>query len=402
MKDDKLSRRGLLAGMAGVLGAGALQRAGVPGDPTKVPGGPLTALGMRAPDQRPARMLSGGVVDPAIALTPLQDLNGIITPSDLHFGVTHGGVPAVDPHAYKLIVHGMVERPMVFDLAALRRFPQVSRFHFLECAGNGALGYSNSRPDLTPQMIDGLTSCSEWTGVSLASLLREVGVKEGATWFLAEGGDGGALDRSIPIEKGLDDALIALDQNGEPLRPEQGYPARLFLPGWEGNTNVKWIRRIELADRPFMTRFETARYTDPLPDDTARQFSFTMDAKSIITFPAYPAVLPQRGWWEISGLAWSGRGRIGRVDVTTDGQRWQPAELQEPVLPRCQTRFRFLWNWDGGEALLASRAVDETGYAQPTVTELRRVRGPGTHYHYNNIRLWRVRRDGSVVFGIEG
>jgi sulfane dehydrogenase subunit SoxC len=296
----------------------------------------------------------------------------------------------------------MVERPTVFDLAALRRFPATSRLHFLECSGNGANGYRGTRPDLSPQLIDGLTSTSEWTGVSLATLLREVGVRSGASWFLAEGGDAAVMTRSIPLEKGLDDALIAYGQNGEPLRPEQGYPARLFLPGWEGNTNVKWIRRIEVADRPFMTRQETARYTDPLPDDTARQFSFVMDAKSIITFPAFPVTLHERGWWEVSGIAWSGRGRIARVDVTTDGRTWMPATLQEPVLPKCHTRFRYLWNWDGREALLASRAVDETGYVQPTFEELRRVRGPGTQYHLNNIRVWRVRPDGTVFFAVEG
>jgi sulfane dehydrogenase subunit SoxC len=245
-------------------------------------------------------------------------------------------------------------------------------------------------------------STNEWTGVSVATLLREVGVRPGASWFLAEGGDAGLVSRSIPLSKGLDDALICYGQNGEALRPEQGYPARLLLPGWEGNTSIKWIRRIEVADRPFMTRFETARYTDALKDNTARQFSFVMDANSMITFPAHPAVLQDHGWWEITGLAWSGRGRITRVDVTTDGQTWRPAILQDPVLPKCHTRFRYLWNWDGRESLLASRAVDETGYVQPTVTQLRQARGQGTKYHYNNILVWRVRPDGSVVFGLAG
>ena len=405
MGDKKLSRRQLLAGAAGAVGSAALaQSLGAQGsaapDPTKVPGQPLSDVGRRAPSEHPRRVLSGA--NPGVSATPLQDLDGIITPSDLHFVVTHGGVPAIDPHRFKLLIHGMVERPTVFDLEALRRFPATSRLHFLECAGNGANGFRGTRPELTPQLIDGLTSTSEWTGVSLATLLREVGVRPGASWFLAEGGDAAVMTRSIPLEKGMDDALIAYGQNGEPLRPEQGYPARLFLPGWEGNTNVKWIRRIEVADRPFMTRQETARYTDPLPDDTARQFSFVMDAKSIITFPAFPVTLPGRGWWEVSGIAWSGRGRITRVDVTTDGHDWSPATLQEPVLPKCHTRFRYLWNWDGREALLASRAVDETGYVQPTFAELRRVRGPGTQYHLNNIRVWRVRPDGAVVFGVEG
>jgi sulfane dehydrogenase subunit SoxC len=410
MTDVPISRRSLIAGAAGALGAHALEQAGlgrgpgaapppaVPPDPTKVPGAPMRALGQRSPFEQPQR-----IVAQDSSLTPLQDLYGIITPADLHFERHHAGVPAIDPQRYKLLIHGMVERPMVFDLEALKRFPCVSRLHFLECGGNGTRSFRGIRPDFSPQLVDGLTSTSEWIGVPLATLFREVGVKPGAKWFLAEGGDAAVLARSIPIEKAWDDALIAYGQNGEALRPEQGYPARLFLPGWEGNTNVKWIRRIEVADRPFMTREETAHYTDPLPDDTARMFSFVMDAKSIITFPAFPVALPDKGWWEITGIAWSGRGLITRVDVSTDGGRsWAPAELQQPVLPKCHTLFRFLWRWDGNEAMLMSRAVDQTGYVQPTLEELRRVRGPGTSYHFNHIRAWHVRPDGAVFFGLEG
>jgi len=403
MTDASISRRALLAGAAGALGSDALRRAGLAQtpDPTKVPGQPTSALGQRSPFERPRRIPSGS--GQGISLTPLQDLCGIVTPADLHFERHHAGVPTVDPHRYKLLIHGMVERPLVFDLPALRRFPAVSALHFLECSGNGFASYRRIQPELSPQLVDGLTSTSEWTGVPLATLFREVGVKPGATWFLAEGEDAAVMTRSIPLDKAWDDALIAYGQNGEALRPEQGYPARLLLPGWEGNTNVKWIRRIELADQPFMTREETSKYTDPLADGTARQFSFVMDAKSIITFPAYPVTLPDRGWWEISGIAWSGRGRITRVDVSLDGGRkWAPAELQPPVLPKCHTRFRYLWNWDGAEVMLMSRAVDETGYAQPTLDELRQARGIGTYYHFNHIRAWKIRRDGSVVFGLEG
>lgn len=405
MTDTPISRRSLLAGAAGALGAGTLQQQlsrlqtpTVPPDPTKVPGAPPSAVGQRSPFERPRRAVgldSSG--------TPLQDLVGIVTPADLHFERHHAGVPAIDPQRYKLLIHGMVERPQIFDLAALTRFPCVSRLHFLECSGNGWVSYRDIRPNLSPQTIDGLTSCSEWTGVPLATLLREVGVKPGATWFLAEGGDAALLTRSIPIEKAWDDAMIAYAQNGEALRPEQGYPARLFLPGWEGNTNVKWIRRLEVSDRPFMTREETSKYTDPLADCTARMFSFVLDAKSIITSPAYPVTLPGKGWWDITGLAWSGRGRITRVDISTDGgNHWTPAELQLPVLPKCHTRFRYLWHWDGEESLLMSRAVDETGYVQPTLHELRTARGLGTFYHFNHIRAWRVLRDGTVLFGLEG
>ncbi|HMH84286.1 MAG TPA: sulfite dehydrogenase [Gemmatimonadales bacterium] len=411
MEDALISRRVLLAGVAGALGARALQQtvlAQVPGhappvppDPTKVPGAPPSELGRRSPFERPRRIPIGDRQGSSLA--PLQDLCGIVTPADLHFERHHAGVPAIDPQRYKLLIHGMVERPTVFDLEALKRFPSVSHLYFLECSGNGGASYRNVRPDLTPQLIDGLTSTSEWTGVPLATLFREVGVKPGAKWFLAEGEDAAVMTRSIPLAKASDDALIAYGQNGEALRPEQGYPARLVLPGWEGNANVKWIRRIEIADRPFMTREETSKYTDPLADGTARMFSFTMDAKSIITFPAYPVILPDRGWWEISGIAWSGRGRISRVDVSTDaGRRWAPAELQQPVLPKCHTRFRYLWNWDGRETTLQSRAVDETGYVQPALAQLRQARGLGTSYHFNHIRAWRVRRDGAVIFGLEG
>ena len=409
MTDAPISRRALLAGAAGALGAHTLRRAGLaqapalaaPPDPTKVPGQPTSALGQRSTFERPRRIPSAS--GQGVSLSPLQDFCGIVTPADLHFERHHAGVPTIDPHRYKLLVHGMVERPVVFDLETLKRFPAVSRLHFIECAGNGSAGYRETRPDLSPQLVDGLTSTSEWTGVPLATLFREAGVKPGAKWFLAEGEDAAVMTRSIPIEKAWDDALIAYGQNGEALRPEQGYPARLLLPGWEGNANVKWLRRIEVADRPFMTREETSKYTDPLADCTARMFSFVMDAKSIITFPAYPVTLPEKGWWEITGIAWSGRGRITRVDVSTDGgRRWAPAELEQPVLAKCHTRFRHLWNWDGTEATFSSRAVDQTGYVQPTLEQLRKARGLGTHYHFNHIRAWRVRRDGAVSFEPEG
>jgi len=403
MTDGPISRRALLAGAAGALGAQALERAGhpVPQDPTKVPGAPVSPLGQRSPFERPRRVPVG--TGQGISLTPLQNLSGIVTPADLHFERHHAGVPAIDPQRYKLLIHGMVERPTMFDLEALKRFPSVSRLCFLECSGNGFPSYRDIRPDLTPQLVDGLTSTSEWTGVLLSTLFRDVGVKPGARWFLAEGEDAAVMARSIPLEKASDDAMIAYGQNGEALRPEQGYPARLLVPGWEGNANVKWIRRIEIADRPFMTREETSKYSDPLPDCTARLFSFAMDAKSVITFPAYPVTLPDKGWWEIEGLAWSGRGRVRRVDVSTDaGRHWAPAELQQPVLPKCHTRFRYLWTWDGGDTTLLSRAADETGYVQPTLDELRQARGRGTTYHFNHIRAWTVRRDGTVVFGLEG
>jgi sulfane dehydrogenase subunit SoxC len=319
----------------------------------------------------------------------------------LHFERHHGGVPAIDPKTYSLLIHGMVDRPLVFTLDDLRRFPGTSMIRMMECSGNGGRVYrrEGNLTDLTPQQIDGLTSTSEWTGVPLATLLREAGASAKATWFLAEGMDAAVMTRSIPIAKAWDDALIAYAQNGEALRPEQGYPVRLFLPGVEGNASIKWLRRIELADQPFMTREETSKYTDPLPDGTARMFSLDMDAKSLITEPAFPDRLTGPGWWEVRGIAWTGRGKIARVEISTDGGKsWQNAKLDEPVLPKCHTRFRFPFEWKGSETIIASRATDETGYVQPTYDVLLKARGPNTAYHFNNIRGWKIHADGTVKF----
>jgi sulfane dehydrogenase subunit SoxC len=395
----KVSRRDLLAGAAGVVAAGTAgvaQSQDPPADPSKVRGRPSRALGQRAATEKPQRQPRGATSSG----TPHQDLYGTITPSDLHFERHHGGVPEIDPKNYSLLVHGMVERPTIFTLADLKRFPAVSRVHFLECSGN--FGGRGAATDLTPQQIAGLTSTSEWTGVALATIFREVGVRPQAKWFLAEGGDAALLTRSIPVSKAYDDALIAYGQNGEAIRPEQGYPARLFLPGWEGNSNVKWLRRIELSDRPFMTREETSKYTEPMADGTARMFSFLMDARSLITYPSYPVTLT-RGWVEINGIAWTGSGKIARVDVSTDGgATWAAAKLQEPVLPKAHTRFRHLWNWTGGEAVIMSRAVDETGYTQPTRETLIKSRGvSGVGYHINPVTGWRVRQDGTVIYNAE-
>jgi sulfane dehydrogenase subunit SoxC len=322
----------------------------------------VTEVGARAPGEQPKRYLRASDADlSSSSRSPLQDFHGIITPADLHFERHHAGVPAIVKEEHELLVHGMVERPMVFRMAELHRYPSISQIYFIECSGNGGGIYSRDRmpTEISVQQIDGLVSTSEWTGVPLAWILREVGVRPGASWLLAEGADGAHLARSIPLEKGMGDALLAYGQNGEAIRPEQGYPLRLMLPGWEGNTQVKWLRRIEVTDRPTMTREETSRYTDPLEGGRARQFSFVMDAKSVITFPSYPYVLPDRGWWEIKGLAWTGRGRITRVEVSTDGGRsWVDAELQHPILPMATVRFRHLWNWDGRETVILSRATD--------------------------------------------
>ena len=390
----KVTRRDLLAGAAGAVAIGATAQAqtSTPTDPSKVRGKPPRATGQRASAEKVQRLVRGATSSG----TPHQDLMGIITPSDLHFERHHGGVPDVDPAAYSLLIHGMVDRPMVFTLADLKRFPSVSRIHFLECSGN--LGRT-AGPETTPGQLAGLTSTSEWTGVPLATLLKEAGVQPSAKWLLAEGTDAAVLTRSVPIEKALDDALVAYGQNGEPIRPEQGYPARLFLPGWEGNASVKWLRRLEVSDQPFMTREETSKYTEPYANGTSRMFSFRMDARSLITYPAFPNTL-ERGWVEINGIAWTGAGKIARVDISTDGGKtWTAAKLQEPVLSLAHTRFRHLWNWTGGEAVIMSRAVDETGYMQPTRADLLAQRGPGTAgYHLNPITGWVVQASGKVLY----
>ncbi len=388
-----LTRREVLAGAAGAVAAAAPAAGQQAIDTTRRPGPPPSGVGQRSPFVTPLRDPS-----PTSSRTPLQDLRGTITPADLHFERHHGGVPAIDPARYELLVHGLVDRPTLFTLDDLKRFPATSRVCFLECSGNLRRG----APDTLPQMVCGLTSQTEWTGVLLSTVLREVGAQANATWFLAEGQDAAVMTRSIPMEKAFDDAMIVYAQNGGALMPGNGYPARLLLPGWEGNSSVKWLRRIELANGPFMTREETSKYTDPLGDGSrSRQFSFVMDARSIITDPAYPRVI-EPGWHEIRGLAWSGRGRIARVDVSADGgATWQEAELQEPVLSKAHVRFRAPWNWEGGAAEIMSRATDETGYVQPTWEALVAARGTRTRYHQNPITSWTIGAGGRVLFGAE-
>lgn len=327
--------------------------------------------------------------------TPLQELDGIITPNGLFYERHHGGVPTIDPAQHRLMLHGLVDRPLIFTLDDLRRFPSQSRIHFLECSGNPSYSkpYGKTASDLV-----GLVSCAEWTGVSLKLVLQEAGLKPEAKWVVAEGADAAALTRSIPIEKCLEDAMLVYSQNGERLRPQQGYPLRLLLPGFEGNMSVKWLRRLHVAAQPVYSREETSKYTDLLPDGTAREFSFYMEAKSIITRPSGGQRLSAAGFHEITGIAWSGHGKIVRVDVSVDdGKSWQEARLQEPVLTRALTRFRLPWHWDGKPAVIQSRAIDETGYVQPTLAELLAVRGENYFYHNNAIWPWRIAQDGEVT-----
>jgi sulfane dehydrogenase subunit SoxC len=332
--------------------------------------------------------------------TPLQDLHGIITPSSLHFERHHSGVPSINPATHELVVHGLVERPLRFSMDDLRRLPSVSRVHFIECAGNAGREHRGN-PGPTVQLSHGLISCSEWTGVLLSTLLRESGLKPSAKWVIAEGADAARHVRSIPLNKVLDDSIVAYGQNGEAVRPEQGYPLRLVVPGWEGNVNVKWLHRLQISDQPAMSRDEAASYTDLLPDGRARQFTFEMEANSVITRPSGGQRLSHPGFHEVSGLAWSGRGRITRVEVSTDGgASWLDAELQSPIYSKALTRFRFPWAWDGKPTSLRSRASDESGYVQPTRDALVALRGmkegPDGFNHYHGIKPWFVHANGVI------
>jgi sulfane dehydrogenase subunit SoxC len=408
--DGSTTRRGVLAGAAALVGAvvarqatsaepvAAPARPSVPPDASAVLGTPSTALSERSVFEQHRALAPTGVLT-GPSYSPLHELYGTITPTDLQFQRHHAGIAHIDPSTWRLLVHGAVERELLFTFEDIQRFPAVNRIAFLECSGNGRAAYRAPTPELTCQQIDGLTYNVEWTGVPLKLILREAGLRPDATWMLAEGGDASRLSRSVPIEKALDDALLVYAANGEPLRAANGYPMRLLLPGWEGNLCIKWLRRLELRDQPSMTRDETSKYTDPLPGGRARQFSWVLDVKSIITHPSYPKRLSGPGWWPISGLAWSGRGRVTRVEVSTDdGATWQDAEFMGPSLPMAHVRFQLPWRWEGQEAVLLSRATDETGAVQPTVAEFVEKRGAGTDYHFNAIRAWRVAPDGSVFF----
>lgn len=395
------------SGIASTALAQAPQNTGVhdvPADASKVQGYPLEdeSYGTRSQfETEVRRRFKTATPQSSWTMTPLESGVGIVTPSGLHFERSHGGTAVIDPAKHMLFVHGMVRTPKKFTLRDIRRFPAMSRIMFVECSGNGLTEWS--KPTMrTVQFTHGLTSTSEWTGVPLSTILNEAGVKPGAAWLLAEGGDAAAMTRSIPLAKAMKDCFVAYGQNGEAIRPEQGYPLRLMVPGYEGNMHIKWLRRIEVSDAPFMTREETSKYTDLLPSGKAVQFSFEMEAKSVITSPSGEMTLDGPGFHEITGIAWSGRGAIRRVDVSADGGKtWRNAALQSPVLPICHTRFRLPWRWDGKEAILQSRCVDTTGYMQPTLGQLIAVRGLngplGSIYHLNAIQSWHVAADGKVT-----
>jgi sulfane dehydrogenase subunit SoxC len=398
-----LHHRLFLTGGAAVAGLTFMTARAAPPDlPAwmKTPGMPLRAYGERSAHEvgvqrtvgaQPSTTGSGG------SRTPLESLEGIITPSSLHFERHHSGVPDIDPDQHQVLIHGLVERPLIFSMDALARYPLVSRIQFLECSGNSAANNNAEAPQQTAGGLHGLVSCSDWAGVPLAILLEEAGVRPEGKWLLAEGADSAAMSRSVPMAKAMDDAILALYQNGERIRPEQGYPVRLFLTGYEGNMSVKWLRRIKVTAEPTMTKDETSKYSDLQPNGRSLLFTFPMEAKSVITSPSGTQKMQGPGLYQISGIAWSGFGRIRRVEVSADGGRtWGEAALDGAVLPKAVTRFRMPWRWDGSPSVLQSRAIDETGAVQPSRPALMAARGAQFRYHYNAIQTWNVAAAGEV------
>ena len=359
-------------------------------------------------EKKVARTLSNPKGEPRTqhARTPHHLLNGTFTPNGLHFVISHSGDPDIDPSKHRLAIHGLVKQPLVFTLEALERYPLVSRMSFVECGGNSSPLFSKEPIQATVQALHGLASCAEYTGVPLSTLLEETGIDPKAKWLIAEGGDSLALSRSVPLSKALDDAMIALYQNGERLMPGNGYPMRLLLPGWEGNMNVKWLRRLKLVEAPAMSYYEARTYAPILPDGKAYQFYFLQEVKSFITHPSFGLNMNGLGYYEIAGIAYSGNGRISKVMVSADGGKsWAQAALNEPVLSKAFTRFRVPWRWDGGSAVLQSRAWDEAGNVQPTRAQIVAVRGQSARtppvtasvsQHYNGPTSWAIERNGEV------
>ena len=338
----------------------------------------------------------------SVSFCPLQGLFGIITPSGLHFERHHQGWWDIDPTRHRLMINGsddaMLERAMVFNMDDIMRLPSVSRMHFIECGANTGMEWGNTAVP-TVQYTHGMLSCSEFTGVPLRALLEMCGAdfKRGK-FILAEGADGSGMTRTIPMSLVMSgEVLVAYGQNGEMLRPENGYPLRLIVPGTQGVSWIKYLRRIEVGDMPYGTKDETLHYVDLLPSGLQRQYTSIQEVKSVITSPSGGQVLLSKGYQGITGLAWSGRGKISRVDVSTDGGRhWRPARIEGPVLSKCLSRFNADFDWDGKPAIFQSRAVDDTGHVQPTYAELRRVRASRSIYHNNAIQSWLLGENGEV------
>ncbi len=333
----------------------------------------------------------------SVNFTPLHDLDGIITPNGLCFERHHSGIAEINPAEHRLMINGLVDKEMVFTMEDLLRFPRKNQVNFLECAANSGMEWRGAQLNGC-QFTHGMIHNVMYTGVPLRTILEEAGIKGTAKWLLPEGADASGMTRSIPIEKALDDCLVAWKMNGEALRPEQGYPLRLVVPGWEGNMWVKWLRRIELGDKPWHHREETSKYTDLMANGKARRFTWEMDVKSVITNPSPQATLKhKKGFTVLTGVAWSGRGTVNRVDVSIDGgKNWQQARIDGPSLNKSMHRFYYEFDWDGSELLLQSRAIDSEGFVQPTKDALRAVRGTNSIYHNNSIQTWHVKKDGSI------
>ena len=411
--DVQAQRRGFLraafvAAAAGMAGSAVAQPAGDPAilelpEHSKGLGQPVAARAYGSPSQYEKnlqRRESPGLTRvgaSSVSFAPLQGLFGIITPNGLHFERHHQGWWDVDPHRHRLMVMGLVKQAKVYAMDDLMRLPAVSRMHFIECGANTGMEWGNVAVP-TVQYTHGMLSCCEFTGVLLSTLLENCGLDRKAGRFvLAEGADGSSMTRTIAMERALDDVMVAWAMNGEMLRPENGYPLRLVAPGLQGVSWVKWLRRIEVGDQPFGTKGEVLHYVDLMPDGRHRQYSSIQECKSVITSPSGGQVLLDKGFYNVTGLAWSGRGRIKRVDVSFDGGRnWRTARLESPLLPKCLARFNIAWNWDGAPAILQSRAIDETGYVQPKINQLRAVRGTRSIYHNNAIQSWKVADTGDV------
>lgn len=333
----------------------------------------------------------------SVSFAPLQGLFGIITPNGLHFERHHQGFWDIDPTKHRLMINGLVKNPKVYTMDDLMRLPSVSRMHFIECGANTGMEWGNVAVP-TVQYTHGMLSCCEFTGVPLSLLLQDCGFdKVKGKYLLVEGADGSGMTRTIAIERALDDCFVAYAMNGEMLRPENGYPLRLVAPGLQGVSWVKWLRRIEVGDKPYATKDETLHYVDLMPDGIHRQYTSVQECKSVVTTPSGGQRLLTKGFYNISGLAWSGRGKIRRVDVSVDGgKNWKTAKLETPVLTKCLTRFSLPWVWDGGETIIQSRAMDETGYVQPNINQLRAVRGTRSIYHNNAIQSWKIDTNGEV------
>ena len=407
-----LSRRILLkgaalGGTAAALSQGVIDVVHAGAEPPEwatLPGEEVRGYGLPAPQEADVKRTLFQIYEDlspefGFSGTPLQKLRGTITPNGLHFEVHHGGRPEIDPENHRLMIHGLVDRPLQFDLASLDRYPMVSRVHFIECAGNGFLNAVETEPqDVGLDVLAGLVSNAEWTGIPLSILMEEAGVKPEGQWVIAIGADAAGLSRSIPMEKVMADGMLALHQNGERIRPEQGYPMRILLPGYEGNMNVKWVTSLQVASQPAYTRDESGAYSDPLADGNVVRFSFVMGVKSVITHPSGAMTMNGPGLYEISGLAWSGSGAIARVEVSADGgESWAEADLRQPVLPKALTRFAIPWRWDGSPARLLSRATDSAGNTQPTRGEWKARYHPSNINHYNAIQAWDVTPGGKVI-----